>query len=134
MQLASDVAFAAHQRLGTHDNKTFGTQPHGPHARCLRFVITVARVHPTITQDSLPAWRSRIVAGGTFTLGCDLKFWFATTSSSARLVLAHGAALLRRTRMRAIAIAYDAGARLVERSDVTLRVAVSAAVSRRGIA
>ena len=56
---------------GMAGHSPFGTQPRGPHTRCLRFVVTVTRVRPTTTQDSLPAWRSPSSPAG-------LSSWVAT--------------------------------------------------------
>jgi len=51
----ADVAFHHQDGVGTRDDPSLGAQSHGPYARCLRFVTTVARVLLTVTQDSLPA-------------------------------------------------------------------------------
>src|SRR5262245_40745462 len=61
--LRIDVAFDVDKRLGALDFNTFGIQPHGPSARCLRFVVTVARYVSTTTQDSLPRERASAPRG-----------------------------------------------------------------------
>lgn len=68
------VAFDASGRLGSHNVQDFGTRPHGPHTHCLRFVITVTRVRPYDHARLASGVAVSVVAGGTFTLGCSLKF------------------------------------------------------------
>jgi len=63
------VVFHLCNGVDIHNDDSFGAQFRGPHARCLRFVATVARVLLTTTQDSLPPGGPPPSAVGTFTRG-----------------------------------------------------------------
>src|SRR5262249_12923703 len=69
------VAFDPARSLGSHHVSYFGTPSRGLHARCLRFVITVARVQPYDHARLASGVAVSVVAGGIFTPGCSLKFW-----------------------------------------------------------
>lgn len=73
------VAFNDCSRLGSHNNSAFGIQPRGPHIRCLRFVITVARVQPYDHARLASGVAVSVVAGGIFTPGHSPKFQGATS-------------------------------------------------------
>jgi len=73
------VAFDDHNRLGSHHVMTFGTQPRGLHTRCLRFVITVARVLPYDHARLASGVAVSVVAGGILTPGRSSKFRIATS-------------------------------------------------------
>src|SRR6266480_1742101 len=65
--------------LGTHNINLFGTQSRGLHIRCLRFVITVARVQRYDHARLASGVAVFVVAGGILTPGCSPKFRFATS-------------------------------------------------------
>jgi len=68
------VAFDLSRSLGTHFVLYFGTQPRSLHARCLRFEITVTRVHLYDLARLASGVAVSVVAGGILTPGRFLKF------------------------------------------------------------
>src|SRR5690349_3610660 len=75
------MAFDVDKRLGALDFNTFGIQPRGPSARCLRFVVTVARV--LLDDHARLASRASgplLLAVGTSTRRSHSKFWIAPPS------------------------------------------------------
>ena len=76
----ASVAFRVGRRVGLHEISNFGAQPHGLHARCLRFTNTLARAHARLASalvtstlgrgDSHPGLRSEVSgATSSFLLG-----------------------------------------------------------------
>jgi hypothetical protein len=51
-----------------------GAQSHGPHAHCLRFAATVARMLPTATQDSFPAGEVALAVQDLNLRGSNVRF------------------------------------------------------------
>lgn len=49
-----------HYGVGLHDNRSFGAQSHGPHARCLRFVAVVAHVDARLASGWWSALAERV--------------------------------------------------------------------------
>jgi len=72
--LTHPVAFDPLRSLGTHIDADLGIQFHGLHARCLRFEITVARVHLHDLARLASGVAVSVVAGGILTPGHYPKF------------------------------------------------------------
>src|SRR5262245_29953358 len=77
------------QRRRPPRHRPFGAPSRGPHARCLRFAPTVARVPPRGTQDSLPPGDLLLGRRGLSPRAALRSFKRYVPSSPARLVPAH---------------------------------------------
>lgn len=75
------VVFRQSYDVDIHHKSSFGARFGGPHARCLRFVTTVARVLLTATQDSLPAGGPRPCRSGLSPAGHFERFLLLPASS-----------------------------------------------------
>ena len=86
------VAFRCTQSVGLCDYCYFEAQSHGLHTRCLRFVVTVARVLIYDQAKLAPGWWHSFAGRVFHPLGSFVKFQLrclSVASSSPRLGLAH---------------------------------------------
>ena len=82
---ASVLPSAISDGVGSHENRNFEAQSHGPLARCLRFAGRVTP-SPRKTRFRLPAWRCR---AGLVARWVPVEGFCFVASSFSKLCLAH---------------------------------------------